>query len=192
MITHHKLELESLNLHQTCFKAGIENRVHRLWPSRSFSLFWLRILGNLACSHDKSSQIWAGITKFAPNVHHEMLSADIENGGHWPWSSRSFRPSSVWLKILGNSACTHARFQRIWARITKFRPNMHLGILSAGIENGCHCPWPSRSFGHFASEFQDTSFNVTLVHWSRPAKGCYTSQMCSCLRLQSHLPGAII
>ena len=28
---------------------------------------------------------------------------------------------------------------------------MHLGIFSAGIENGGHWPWPSRSFGHFDS-----------------------------------------
>ena len=28
---------------------------------------------------DNSSQIWSGITKFAPNMHHEILSANIEN-----------------------------------------------------------------------------------------------------------------
>ena len=37
-------------------------------------------------------------------------------------------------------------------------------------------PWPSKSFGHFNSEFQATAFNVTLVHWARPTKGYYTSQ----------------
>ena len=46
---------------------------------------------------------------------------------------------------------------------------MHFGILSAGIENGGHWPWPSRSFGHFDSEFQETTFNIALVYWFRPA-----------------------
>ena len=54
---------------------------------------------------------------------------------------------------------------------------MHLRILLAGIENGGHWPWPSRSFGHFNSEFQETAFKMALVYWARPAKGCYTSQL---------------
>ena len=33
--------------------------------------------------HDNSSQIWTGITKFAPNMHHGLLSVRVENGGHW-------------------------------------------------------------------------------------------------------------
>ena len=28
---------------------------------------------------------------------------------------------------------------------------------------------------------QETAFNVALVYWSMVAKGCYTSQMCSCM-----------
>ena len=40
--------------------------------------------------------IWIGITKFPPNLHHGILSAGKENGGQWPWPSRSF-----WLWILG-------------------------------------------------------------------------------------------
>ena len=58
---------------------------------------------NFICPHDNSSQIWAWITKFASNMHHGMISAGNENGGHWPWSSRSFWPFC--LRILGNSAC---------------------------------------------------------------------------------------
>ena len=30
--------------------------------------------------HDNSSQIWAGIVKFAPNMHHGIFSTVIENG----------------------------------------------------------------------------------------------------------------
>ena len=80
-----------------------------------------------------------------------ILVAGIENGGHWPWPSRSFWP--FWLRILGNSVCPPDNSSQIWARITKFAPNMQPGILSAGIENGGHWPWPSRSFWPFNQEF---------------------------------------
>ena len=39
--------------------------------------------------------------------------------------------------------------------------------------------------GHLAISTQETAFNVTLVHWSRLAKGCYTSQTCSCFFCQT-------
>ena len=44
------------------------------------------------CPQDNSSPIRARITKFAPNMHHEILSAAFENGAHWPWPSMSFGP----------------------------------------------------------------------------------------------------
>ena len=101
-ITRHRFELESPNLHQTCttgHSVGIENGGHWLWPSRSF---WLRILGNLTCPRNNSSQIWARITKFALNMHPVILSTGIENGGNWPGSSMSFWPFhlelwEIWL-----------------------------------------------------------------------------------------------
>ena len=34
--------------------------------------------------------------------------------------------------------------------------------------------------GHLAISTHKTAFNVALEHWSKPAKGCYTSQTCSC------------
>ena len=34
------------------------------------------------CPHDNSSQICAGITKFAPNMHHGILSVGIEKRSH--------------------------------------------------------------------------------------------------------------
>ena len=34
--------------------------------------------------------------------------------------------------------------------------------------------------GHLVISPKKTAFNVVLVHWSRLAKGCYTSQTCSC------------
>ena len=88
----------------------------------------------------------------SPNLHQTYIhpgkaSAGIENGSHWPWPSRSFW--SFWLRILGNSACPHDYSSHMWARIAKFAPNMHPGIASAGIENGGHWLWPSRSFWPF-------------------------------------------
>ena len=92
------------NMHAGIFMVGIENGGHWPWPSRPWP-FWLRILRKLACLWDKTSQIWARITKFAPSMHHGILPAGIENGGHWPCPSRSFWP--FWLGILGNLACLH-------------------------------------------------------------------------------------
>ena len=120
--------------------AGIENGGLWRWPSRSFWPFWLRMLGNLACPCNNPSQIWARITKFAQNMHTGILLAVIENGGHWAWPSKSFWP--FWLRILGNLACLRDNLWWIWARINKFAPNMHLGILLAIIENWGHWPWP--------------------------------------------------
>ena len=37
--------------------------------------------------------------------------------------------------------------------ITKSAPNMHRGIFAASIENWGYWPWPSKSLGHFDSEF---------------------------------------
>ena len=134
------------NMHPGILLAGIENGGHWPWPSRSIYLFWLRIIGNSACPCDNSSQNWARITKFAPNMHPGILSSGVENRGYWSWPSRSF-----WLRILENLVCPCDNLLLIWARITKFASNMHLGIPSAGIENGHHWPWFSRSFGHFGS-----------------------------------------
>ena len=50
---------------------------------------------NIPCSHNNSSQIWTGTTQYVPNMHHRILTADIENGGNWPWPLRSFWP--LWL-----------------------------------------------------------------------------------------------
>ena len=55
---------------------------------------------------------------------------------------------------------------------------MHLGILSAGTEMGVI----DLDFqGHLTIiSNQETVFNIGLVYWFRAAKGCYTSQTCSC------------
>ena len=69
-IIRHRFELESPNFYQTyilgyswlAFKMGvIDLDLH-------FRPLWLRILGYSACPRNNSSQIWAWITKFAPNI----------------------------------------------------------------------------------------------------------------------------
>ena len=57
------------------------------------------------CPHDNSSQIWVGITKFAPNMRHWIRLVGIENRGHWPWPSRSFWPFCI--RFLGILAYPH-------------------------------------------------------------------------------------
>ena len=53
---------------------------------------------------------------------------------------------------------------------------MHFEISLTGIQNRGHWPWPSRSFGHYVSGFQETASNVTVVYWTRPAaRRCVTS-----------------
>ena len=92
------------------------------------------------------SQIWAGITKFAPNMHHGDTL-----GWYRKWRSLTLTFKVILAILIQNSRKfgLSRTFEWIWARITKFAPNMHLWIISAGIENGRHWPWPSRSFGHF-------------------------------------------
>ena len=89
-------------MHYGILPAAIENRAHWPCPSRSFWIFQLRILANSACPHENSSQIWNGITKFAPNMHPDIISVGIGNGGHWPWPYGHFghfdsELSEIWL-----------------------------------------------------------------------------------------------
>ena len=140
----------------------IENRGYRPSPSRSFWPFWLRNLGYSACPHNNLSQIWAGITKFATSMYHGIPLSGIETKAHWPWPSRSFWPFR--LRILGNLVFLRNNLKWIWARITKLAPSMHLKILLTGVEYRGHWRWPSRSFGHFESGFQETAFKVALLY----------------------------
>ena len=86
-------------IHQISRSNGLKNRWFGLKLSKitrpvtaikslRFALlpFWPRILRNLACLCFDSSQIWARITKFAPNMQSGILSAVIECGAYWPWS----------------------------------------------------------------------------------------------------------
>ena len=116
-----------------------------------FGYFDTELQEKMACLHNKLSQIWSETTKFAPNMHPGILLAGIENGGYWPWSSSSFW--SVWRRILGNLVCPCDTLLWIRAKIITFAPNMHYGILLAGIEIVLDLQ------GHF----QETAFNVALL-----------------------------
>ena len=158
-ITYHRFELD----HRIFTKHASCDSLSWYWKWGSLTLtfkvilvIWLSIPGNSGFLYDNSSQICAGITKFAPNIHPGILSAGICNGGHWPWSSRSFWP--LWLKSLGNLACPRDKLYWIWAKINKFAPNMHLGILSAGIES----KWGSLSLAIWnCKKRRSTSFLYT-------------------------------
>ena len=56
---------------------------------------------------------------------------------------------------MGNVACLCDNSSHVWARITNFAVNMHSGILSVGIENGCHLAIIS---------IQENAFNVAFVY----------------------------
>ena len=106
-ITRHRFELESPNLHQSCIMGysrlvlkievidldleghfdHFDSEYYEIWPVHPMT----------------RQQILPRYTKFAPNMLCGILSAGIENGGHWPWPSRSFW--AFWLRILGNLAC---------------------------------------------------------------------------------------
>ena len=86
-ITCHRLEFESPNLHQTCIMRYFQLvlKIGLLTLNRKGILALLtQNVGNLACPSGNSSQIWAWITQFAPNMHPGILLAGIENGVHWP------------------------------------------------------------------------------------------------------------
>ena len=141
------------------FSSGIENGGLWLWPPRSLWPFCLRILGNLAYPCDNSSQNRAIITKFAitlhrfglesPNLHPTwilgyswlVLKMEVNDRDFWPF----------WLKKFGNLACLRNNLQWIWARITKYAPNMHLGILSGYYWKWRSWPWPSRPFSYHSN-----------------------------------------
>ena len=101
----------------------------------------------LSCPHDNSSQIWGGITKYAPDMHHWIIAVENKNGCDWHWSSMTFW--TFWFRILGNSACPQDKSPQIYAWIIKFAPKMHSWKVTAGIENADLWPWPSMSFWLF-------------------------------------------
>ena len=139
------------SLLNSCFFLAFGWAVFSPWPFRPKGYCCLHLSVrpsvNFTCPHDNSSQIWSRITKFAPNMHLGILWAGIENGGHWPWPSRSFGHFDLkFLEIRLVRAITRHRFGLEL-------PNLHwtciLEILSVGIEIGGHGPWPSRSFWPF-------------------------------------------
>ena len=57
---------------------------------------------------------------------------------------------SLYLSIhLWTLPCLHNNSSQLWAAITTCAPDMHHGILWAGIKNGGHQSWPSCSFWPF-------------------------------------------
>ena len=101
-------------------------------------------------------------------MHPVILLAGMDNGGDWPWTSRSFW--SFWLRILGRKFGWSAWW--IWARVTKIWilvfSQLVLKMQAPNLDVQ----------GHLAFS---TAFNIALVYWSRPASVYYTSQTCCCI-----------
>ena len=113
--------------------------------------------GNLGSKRSKSAHngLVRTITRHvfelgSPNLHQlcilgpsrtllKMVSIDLDLQGHLGLKlSKSAKNGLV--RTYDNSSY-------IWARTTKFAPNVYLGTLQKPIENGVDWPCPSRSFG---------------------------------------------
>ena len=103
------------------------------------------------------------IVPWPNHKHRRIFSPSIEKGS----LTLTFKVIlAFWPRIFDIRLVRAITCNGFLANNTKFEPNMYFGILSsAGIENGGHWPGPSRSFGHFDSEFEETTFNVALVYW---------------------------
>ena len=64
----------------------------------------------------------------------ELESPNLNQTCIMAYSQLVFKMEVIDLDLQGHFG--HFDLLWIWARITKFAPNVHLGILSAGIENG--------------------------------------------------------
>ena len=108
-MTTHRFELESPHLLQAYF-LGYSRLVLKM------EVIYLDLQGN--CVHlvlefyeirlvraITVSRISATITKFAPNMHPGILSAIMENGGHWPWPSRSLGHHSDSRNCIHRCSC---------------------------------------------------------------------------------------
>ena len=58
--------------------------------SKVILAIWPIIRGNVVCPRNRFYWVWTRITKFAANMHLEILLTGIEYRGHWHWPSRSF------------------------------------------------------------------------------------------------------
>ena len=130
---------------------------------------------SLACSHDNSSAVQAGITKFGPEVQNTLVKILIVLRGGWPWSSR--------LNLTLNSNFILPKFQFVhvisiqWfeLRVSQFGPEMHLSTVK--IPNNLGLDWlcPSISFLILHSILVNYRAGVTLA--SRPPPICNPSRI---------------
>ena len=102
----------------------------------------VRLFVNFIFCTRHSSQIWAGITKFAPNMHPGIISAGIENR-----VINLDLQGNLGLRILANMACLCDYLKWIWVRMINFASNKHFGIFSTVVENEDHWSWLLMSFG---------------------------------------------
>ena len=114
-------------------------------------------------------------------MHPGILSVGIENGGHWPWPSGSFW--TFWLRILRNFTCLHD----ICNGFELESPNLHQICLLGFAQLVLKMEVIDLDLQGLAIiSTQEIALNFALVYWSRPAKGCYTSQTCACYVILIH------
>ena len=77
----------------------------------------------LACPHDNSSPVQAGITKFGSEKQNTLVKIPIVLMGNWPWPSRSNSTSNS--KLTPFWACPNHYSPPTLVRISKFGQQMH-------------------------------------------------------------------
>ena len=163
-------------MHPAIFLARIQNVGHWPWLSMSFWPFWIIILGSSDCPRDDSSQN----CDLGGNPYICTKHASWDTYGlFWKWKWLSLNFNFILASLTQNSL----KFVKFAYMITfdefELEPPNLQQICILGVS---HCywnqEWPLRSFGYF--EFQEKVFKVALEYWYRLARGCCTSQTCSC------------
>ena len=157
-------------MHHGIFLSGVEYRGHWPWTSRSFWPFRLRIVGNLACSHNNRFELESS------NLHQICIvrfAWVVKHTDSVPNYCQSVSPKQTTLEEDRELFKNFSSILCLWFDIQGRRTD-NFFLLSFEHWYWGHQPWPSRSYGHFESK--KWHFNVALVYWFRPAKGYYTSQ----------------
>ena len=171
---HHTFELKSPNLPQTCIM-GYFQLVLKM------EAIDLDLQGDFGPFDPELQEIWLlcmithhRIGLKSPNLHQTCILG-------YSYLVLKMGSLSLTLKFILAILWPCNNLKCIWARINKFAPNMHLGIISADIEIGCHwltsmVLWPFR-LRIPRNSIQCSSY----IYWSWLANGCLFIPLCSCL-----------
>ena len=142
-------------------------------PEASFGLGYCRCLRlcvcvsvcvcqSRACPHDNSPLVHARITKFGTYVQKTLVKVPIVFGDDRLWPSRS---NWTWKSNFTSFwACPPHNSSAVQARITKFRPKMHLSTVKIPINFGLDWLWSSPSFSILKAIFPPNLFALFLYY----------------------------